>query len=250
MVKIHDLFSQIESARTKAGISPVFLCGGVPRDKYMGRLDQLVDLDITTGDATISKLGPTLTSLLPGSIYKVLSDNHGQLLLDGLKLDMSSNFMVPNIKQLLQQAGLTNPTNMQCELYSRDFTCNALLLSLDLKNIYDPTGLGIKDIKNKTIRTCLPAQLTLGAQPKRVVRILYLAAKLGFDVDKEIIEWVKKNPHSFSYKVKSRYLSEKLQKSLDADKEKTIELISKMNLWKYVPVLPDLVPYMTSSGNM
>ncbi|MES1987437.1 MAG: helix-turn-helix transcriptional regulator, partial [Pseudomonadota bacterium] len=46
-------------------------------------------------------------------------------------------------------------------------------------------------IKSKTLRTCLPAAITLGYDNKRVVRILYMAAKLDFSVDQEIIDWVK-----------------------------------------------------------
>lgn len=224
-MKLKSLLLTISNVAKKNGISTPFICGGTPRDKLLNRLDKIVDLDITTGDSSIIRLGQELSKVLPGAHYKIMPDNHSQLIFGNLKIDFSSNFMVPGIKNMLQRAGVKSPSNMQCELYSRDFTCNALLLSMDLKNIFDPTGLGIKDIERKIIRTCLPAQLTLGSQHKRIVRIIYLAAKLGFEVDQEIIDWVKKNPAAFA-DAKPRYLAEKLQKALDADESKTVKLIS------------------------
>lgn len=224
------------------GMSTPFIVGGTPRDKLLNRVDKMVDLDITTGDSSIHIFGRELAKVIPTANYKRFPDGHAQLVLDGLKIDLSSNFRVPNIKLMLQKAGIANPTEMQCELYSRDFTCNALLLSLDLKTIQDPTGLGINDIRRKRIRTCLPANITLGSQNKRVVRVIYLAAKLGFDVDEEIIKWVKSHPESFA-NAKPKYLAEKLQKAINADKEKTLKLISEMGLWRYIPMLPDLAPY-------
>ena len=36
---------------------------------------------------------------------------------------------------------------MQRELFSRDFTCNTLIVPMNLRSLSDPTGLGIDDIK-------------------------------------------------------------------------------------------------------
>lgn len=246
---LKELLFLIGDVAKRNKISTPFICGGTPRDKILGRLDQMVDLDITTGDSDIIRLGQEVSKALPGANYKLMPDNHSQISLGKFKIDFSSNFKVPGIKMMLYKAGINNPTEMQCELYSRDFTCNALLLSLDLKNIFDPTGLGIKDIERKLIRTCLPAQLTLGSQHKRIVRVIYLAAKLNFEVDQEIIDWVRKNPQNFA-NAKSKYLSDKLQKAVDADKNKTIRLLDQMNLWKYIPPVSDLLPYMNTPTRM
>lgn len=248
-MNLREVLSLIGEVAKRKGISTPFVCGGTPRDKLLNRLDQLADLDITTGDASIHLLGQELSKTIPNSNYKVMPDGHAQITIDKIKIDLSSNFRVPGIKMMLYKAGIKNPTEMQCELYSRDFTCNALLLSLDLKNIFDPTGLGVKDIQRKVIRTCLPAQLTLGSQHKRIVRVVYLAAKLGFDVDPEIIEWVKKNPQFFA-DAKPKFIADKLQKALDYDKERTVKLLDMMGVWQYVPPLPGLMPYMNTPGRI
>jgi tRNA nucleotidyltransferase/poly(A) polymerase len=242
-MKLRELLQLIEFTSKKIGTSPVFLCGGAPRDKLMGRLDQLVDLDLTTGDNTVHVLAKEISRALRDADYRVMDDGHAQITFNGFKFDFSSNFQVPGIEKYLQKAGITNPDSMQRELYSRDFTCNALLLTMDLKTIKDPTGLGVSDIENKIIRTCLPAALTLGSQNKRVPRIFYLAAKLDFEVDNEIIEWVAKNPQSIA-NCKPKYLVDKLQKALYYDREKTISLLDQMDLWKFITVMPELVSEM------
>lgn len=233
-----------EIAETK-GTSTPYICGGTPRDKVMGRINDMVDVDITTGDDSIHVLAKELSLVLPEASYKQLGDGHAQIDIRGIKLDFSSNFLVPNIGKLLRGGGIKSPTDMQCELYSRDFTCNTLLMTLDLKKIKDPTGLGIADIKKKLLRTCLPASLTLGAQPKRVIRIIYLAAKLGFEVDQEIIDWVKKNPSSITG-AKPHSIAEKLGMALDYDKQKTIHLLDQMDLWKHLPITSEVSKLMTS----
>src|ERR1700748_3494180 len=161
------------------------IVGGTPRDKVMNLPGNIEDIDLTSGDDKIHYIAKEASIKLKdlNGSYKVLDDGHAQITIGGFKLDFSSNFTIPNVKNILAKAGLKGATDMQAELYSRDFTCNTLLMTLDLKTILDPTGLALNDIKSKTLRTCLPAAITLGYDNKRVVRVLYMAAKLNFNVD-------------------------------------------------------------------
>ena len=241
MPTIQELLNTIAKVAKEKGHSDPFIVGGTPRDKLLGRPEVIDDLDITTGDETVHALARDVHGVLVshGSAYKVLGDGHAQVTIDGIKFDFSSNYRAPGIKQMLARVDVDNPNEMLMELLSRDFTCNALLLTLDLKTIKDPTGLGINDIKLKRIRTCLPARITLRNDTKRVVRVLYLAAKLGFDVHDEIIEWVKKHPETIA-DVKPKYLSDKLSQAVNYDKERTVQLLDEMGLWDHVPMIPGL----------
>ncbi len=245
-MKLSKLLSLISDIASNKGISTPFICGGVPRDKILNKINELNDVDLTTGDDTIHSLAKELSMILrpPQASYIVMPDGHSTININEFKLDFSSNFVVPNINILLNKIGIVKPTKMQEEIFSRDFTCNSLLMSLDLKTILDPSNKGIKDIKSKQLKTCLEPDITLKLDNKRIVRILYLAAKLDFTVDSEIIQWVKNNPQSLS-NVKPQYLSKKLQKAIDYNLEKTVNLITEMNLWKYTPPLPNLLPYMS-----
>lgn len=227
-MNIREVLALIDTLAKRHNISRPWVVGGVPRDKLLGRLKAVEDVDITNGDESIHKLSELLGRETDGS-YKKFPDGHSHVIIDSIKFDFSSNYYDPKVKPLLNKAGVKNPSNLQIELYSRDFTVNCLLMSMDLQEIKDPLGLGVNDIKARRIRTPIPAKFTLGNDHKRIVRVIYLAAKLGMEVDAEIIEWVKGNRQYFS-DAKPKYLSTKLQQAMKFDKDKTIKLADAMGL--------------------
>src|SRR5580698_1691579 len=184
-MKLRELLGVLQKTATEIGASTPMICGGVPRDKRMGKLENIADLDITTGDKSVDYLSQEFAIKLRQNYNvtrKTMEDGHSTIFVGSLKMDFSSNFMVHNIDHILNQIGIANPTNMQREMYSRDLTCNTLLMTLDLKKILDPIGRGFKDIDNKIINTCLSPEITLTSNRNRVIRIIYLACKLGFNV--------------------------------------------------------------------
>jgi tRNA nucleotidyltransferase/poly(A) polymerase len=236
------LLDQISLIAQQNGTSTPYICGGLPRDKVLGKASDFKDIDLTTGDETVHALANAVHNAIPGE-FKIMDDKHATLVVDNIKIDFSSNFINPLAAQLLAKSGLNNPTKMQLELYSRDFTCNAMLMTMDFKVIKDPIGLGIKDIKAKKLRTCLPASVTLGIDNRRIVRAIYLASKLGFELDPEITTWVKQNP-SVIANAGQGYIKRKLDDACDHNIGRTVQLITEMNLWAYIPVTEKLLPYM------
>ncbi|HSH35110.1 hypothetical protein, partial [Schnuerera sp.] len=202
------------------------------------------DVDITTGDSGVHDLSRHLAIKLgPYADYVEMPDGHSSIHLEDIKLDFSSNFKIPGIVNILRRAGINNPTEMQKELYSRDFTCNTALMTMDLKTILDPTGLAIEDIKNKIIRTCLSPEITLGYDNKRIIRIVYLSAKLGFEISDDIVEWVRENGELVNNSSRE-YLTKKINKAMELDTQKTVEIIELLKLWDHLPPVPELAPYM------
>lgn len=244
-MKLRELLQTIESIQQELKIATCFLCGGVPRDKVLGHLKDISDLDITNGEKTIDFLAKELGFQLRKTFKidaKQMSDGHSSIFLGNLKIDFSSNFITPNIDIELAKMDLKNPSPMQRELFSRDFTCNALLMDLDLKTISDPTNLGFADIKKRVIKTCLLPEITLTTNKNRVIRAIYLAAKLDFDLDKSMMEFIKGNPQSV--KLASEHtLIEKLNKAISFDADKTVHLLNELNLWNYIPISKELYPY-------
>lgn len=235
----------MKEVQEKIGTSAPYICGGTPRDRYMKRLDNISDLDITTGDNTVQFLAQEFGAELAKK-YNVTrrshDDGHSSIFIGSFKMDFSSNFNVPNIVNILKARGIDNPTEMQKEMFSRDFTCNALLLSTDLKNVVDPTHQGFIDIQNKVIKTCLDPDVTLTSNKNRVIRAIYLASKLDFDIDQRIIDYVKANPQTV--KISSeKALAEKLNEAFNRDADKAAYYITKMNLWKEIPITEVVRPY-------
>jgi len=250
-MKLRELLSKLKEVQQKIGSSEPFLCGGTPRDRYLGHLENIADIDITTGDGTVEYLSQEFEIELRKQ-YNVTrttaADGHSTVYLGTFKMDFSSNFNVPNIEEILLKKGIKKPTSIQKEMFSRDFTCNALLLSLDLKNLLDPTHQGFKDIKEKTIRTCLSPEITLTTNKNRVIRSIYLAAKLNFDIDPEIIAFVKKNPQSVKIST-DKVLSEKLNEAFKRDADRASYLITEMGLWNYLPITEIVQPYYMKHTN-
>jgi len=250
-MKLKDLLTEIKEIQEKIGASEVMICGGAARDKFLNNFSKLSDIDLTTGDKSIQYLSQETYNVLSKKYNvskKNMIDGHSSIYIGNLKIDFSSNFNVINIDKLLLLKKINNPTNMQKEIFSRDFTCNALLMDLNLKNIIDITNNGFKDIKDKKIKTCLPPEITLVSNKNRVIRSIYLAAKLDFDIDDSIIDFVNKNPNSIKIS-SNKSLAEKLDLSLKYDADKTVYYLNKMNLWNYIPITEIAYPfYMKYKG--
>lgn len=232
------------------GASKPYICGGTPRDKYMGKLENIADLDICTGDKTVDYLSQEFYLDLRkryNVTRKTMDDGHSSVFVGPLKLDFSSNFTVPNIDYYLNQKGIAYPSNLQREMFSRDFTCNCLLMEFDLKTIHDPTGQGFVDIKARRIKTCLPASITLTSNRNRVVRAIYLATKLDFDLDNSIIDYVRKNPQAAKISTE-KTTNEKLNEAFTRDGDKAAHLITQMGLWNYIPITEKAYPYYMKYG--
>ena len=153
---IKEVLLTIEKIAKERGHSRPFICGGVPRDKVLNNVGRIKDIDITTGDSTVHDLAKDVVGYYRNRNpeFKIHNDGHSEMNLDGLKIDFSSNFVMPNISNILKRHGLKNPTPMQKEMYSRDFTINALIMTMDMVEIKDPIGLGLIDANQKMIRTC------------------------------------------------------------------------------------------------
>src|SRR5574338_707826 len=124
-MKLRELLSQLKDVQNKIGASDPYICGGTPRDKYMGRLDNVADIDLTTGDKTIDYLSQEFAIILRRKYNvtrKTMDDGHSTIFIGNLKIDFSSNFVVNNIDAHLSKEGIVEPTDMQREMFSRDFT--------------------------------------------------------------------------------------------------------------------------------
>lgn len=244
-MQLNDILNTIKDIRIKYNTSEPMICGGIVRDKYMNRLDNVADLDLTTGDNTIKIISDKLGDILSEK-YKIVQrtqeDGHSSIKLGNLKLDFSSNYIVPNIDIILSKLGVHNPTPLAKEMFSRDFTCNSLLLNLDLNRITSPIKTSLQDIDNKIIKTCLPPNITLVSSKNRVIRVIYLASKLSFNIDKSIIEFIKQNPNTINIS-NPKTLEKKLNQAFEYDADRAIWNLDQTGLWDYIPITDEVAPF-------
>jgi tRNA nucleotidyltransferase/poly(A) polymerase len=247
-MELVELLEFISLLADKKGMTKPYIVGGVPRDRLLKRFNDFSDVDLTTGDESIHALAREAAARLksPTTSYIIMPDGHAKLYVGNFKLDFSSNFKVPGIKERLEKAGIKNVDSMTEELYSRDFTCNAMLMSLDLKTVYDPMGKSVADIKKGVINTCLDPSLTLGYDNKRIARAIYFSSKLGFEIGDNVAKWIAENKEVIT-RIKNRYFEEKVGKAFEYDPEKTVDNIEKMGLWSYVSSMPEFFGHVKRS---
>ena len=96
-MKLRELLNQLQVVQKKIGASEPFICGGTPRDRYLGHLENISDLDITTGDKSVDYLSQEFAITLRKEFNvtrKSMDDGHSTLFIGNLKMDFSSNFNV------------------------------------------------------------------------------------------------------------------------------------------------------------
>jgi poly(A) polymerase len=102
------------------------------------------------------------------------------------------------------------PGSLSDDQKRRDFTINALAISLQEKtygDLIDPFD-GFSDLQSKTIRTPLDADITFSDDPLRMFRAIRFAAQLGFSIEKESYEAIKRNAHRIDILSGERIIAE------------------------------------------
>lgn len=210
-----------------------YIVGGLPRDLYLERENiKTTDVDITTNSNEVLRLGILLADEL-NVTFELSDDGHVTVFTDKFDLDFSSHFVSEAVVKYLngKHKGLE-------EAFSRDFTINTLHKDLSTGEIIDPTGKGFQDIKDKVIRTPVPARITLTDDPRRIYRAINLAARYGYEIDQEIENFVLENPELFSGEnVKDNYISVKISKALSENEDYTLKALKELGLFKHVPLV-------------
>ena len=101
----------------------------------------------------------------------------------------------------------------------RDFTVNALAISLNSDTygeLLDPFG-GIRHLEQKIIKTPLDPGLTFSDDPLRMLRGIRLAIRLGFTIEAETLEAIRKNRQRIAI-VSQERITDELNKILLADR--------------------------------
>lgn len=202
--------------------------GGIPRDYVAKNKNKFTDIDITTGDDSIKVLAQMVAKESDAPML-TFPDGHISISFGKYKVDFSSNFRSDGVAQL----GDVARNSMLSELYSRDFTCNTLLMDLGLAKIKDHTGLGLEDIRDKVLRTCLDPEITIPDDPNRIIRAVYLANKLDFTLDKSLMNFIKTNPQLITT-VNEKYIQKNMKKSLKYNYGRTLRLLYDLNLLQFI----------------
>lgn len=241
-MKLDELLNTIEEIAKTNNLTTPYLVGGVVRDRILGVIEkktEIKDIDITTGDENSPKLAKLVNQKLEGSIYNVFDDGHSSVDFMGLHLDFSSCYRVKGIEKELMRLNVKDITPMKTELYSRDFTMNCLLERLDFSAIFDLTGEAIDDIKSKIIRCPINPEITIGSDPRRILRAIKFSIKFRFNIEEKLKGVMLNNRESIKT-LPVKFVQDKMNEIVGLDADKGVELLIEFKLLPLVPLTKTL----------
>lgn len=188
------LFKLISKTAEDSGLS-VYIVGGYVRDLLMKRAAP-TDIDFVTEGSGIALAQSVAAAIDPETKVSVFK-TYGTAMFryQGLELEFVG------ARKESYNAESRNPSVEQGTLEDdqkrRDFTINAMAISLNQESfgeLVDPFH-GVEDMEKRILRTPLEPEQTYSDDPLRMMRAVRFAATLGFSIEKNSLEAIKKEAH-------------------------------------------------------
>lgn len=221
-----------------------YVIGGFVRDLILGR-NHKKDIDIVAVGSGIA-LAEKVSELLPNKPKVQVFKNYGTAMLRYKDIDIEfvgarkESYNFDSRKPLVEDGTLEDDQNR------RDFTINALALSLNQENfgdLLDPFN-GLEDLKNKIIRTPLDADITYSDDPLRMMRAIRFASQLHFEIEEKSLEAISRNKNRINI-ISGERIVEELNKILLSEKPS----IGFLLLYK-TGLLDIILPELTALNNV
>lgn len=231
------IFNIISEAAKNLNVE-AYVIGGFVRDYLLNRGSHK-DIDIVAIGSGI-ELAKAVSKKLPNTPKVQIFKTYGTAMLPFEDLEIEfvgarkESYNEDSRNPVVENGSLEDDQNR------RDFTINAMALSLQDKNfgaLIDPFN-GIQDLKDKIIRTPLNPDITYSDDPLRMLRAIRFASQLDFKIEKESLEAISKNNNRINIITKERIVVE-LNKIIES-KTPSIGflLLEKTGLLKHI--LPEL----------
>ena len=231
------IFEVITQASEELNLE-TYVIGGYVRDFLLKR-GSAKDIDIVAVGSGI-ELAEKVASLLPHKPKVQVFKTYGTAMLrDG---DIEVEFVGARKESYNENS--RNPVvengSLEDDQNRRDFTINALALSLNKKtlgDLVDPFD-GIIDLEREIIRTPLDPEITYSDDPLRMMRAIRFATQLDFTIERKSLEAISANKDRIKIITKERIVDELHKIMLSKTPSKGFLLLEKTGLLPYI--LPEL----------
>ena len=233
-----EIFTIISKASSILNINS-YVIGGYVRDFFLKR-KEAKDIDVVAVGSGID-LALKVSELLPNTPKVQVFKTYGTAMLRFKDVEIEFvGARKESYSEASRNPAVTNGT-LEDDQNRRDFTINALALSLHKDNfgdLLDPFN-GLKDLKEKRIITPLNPDITYSDDPLRMMRAIRFATQLNFKIEQNSLEAIKKNANRLEIITKERIIDELHKILLSAEPSIGFLLLKETNLLSQI--LPELI---------
>ncbi|MGQ7944788.1 CCA tRNA nucleotidyltransferase [Flavobacterium sp. WC2509] len=212
----NKIFEVISEASQELNVES-YVIGGFVRDLLLNR-NSKKDIDIVAVGSGI-ELALKVSDLLPKKPKVQVFKTYGTAMLRFEDTEIEFVGARKESYNLDSRNPIVENGTLQDDQNRRDFTINALALSLNSNNfgdLLDPFD-GITDLTKKTIKTPLDPDITFSDDPLRMLRGIRFATQLGFEIDQNSLDSITKNAERIKI-ISGERIVEELNKILSTDK--------------------------------
>lgn len=162
-----------------------YVVGGYVRDKLLGK--EVNDIDIVVVGSGIEFAEAVAVSLKKRKIVTYEKFGTAMMPTEEGKIEFVGSRKESYNRE--SRNPLVEVGTLEEDLSRRDFTINALAISINAQNwgeLIDPFN-GQVDLRDKIIRTPLDPMMTFDDDPLRIMRAIRFSAQLGFSIDEKTL---------------------------------------------------------------
>ena len=227
-----QIFEKIAAAAAGLNV-PCYLIGGFVRDKIIGRPTKDIDIvclgdGIALAEAVAKKFtpAPEVSFFKNFGTAQIKTDDIEIEFVGARKESYSHHSRKPEVA----------PGTLEDDQNRRDFTINAMAISLNKENygqLIDPFN-GLNGIETKIIKTPLAPGITFSDDPLRMMRAIRFAAQLNYTIVPETFEAICENAERIKI-VSGERIADELNKILLCKKPSIgFDLLYKSGLLKII----------------
>lgn len=212
-----------------------FLVGGCVRDLMLNPLAESIDVDIMVEGDGIDFAEKLARKINVPKIVPFKKFATAKIPFKEYEIEVASA-RLEKYDESSRSPSEVVMSNIEDDLLRRDFTINAMAVSLNKENFgefFDPFN-GMEDLSNKILRTPLDSDTTFSDDPLRMMRAAYFASKLSLDIDPSCLESIKNNAERITIVSQERKTNE-LLKILGTKKPSIgLNILQEAGLMKFV----------------
>lgn len=235
----NKIFKIISQASQELNVES-YVIGGFVRDLLLKR-DFKKDIDIVAVGSGI-ELALKVSELLPKKPKVQVFKTYGTAMLRFEDTEIEFVGARKESYQFDSRNPLVENGTLEDDQNRRDFTINALALSLNPTNfgdLLDPFN-GLKDMESKILKTPLDPDITYSDDPLRMMRAIRFATQLNFEIEEHSLQAITKNAERIKI-ISGERIVDELNKILATDKPS----IGFLHLYK-TGLLDILLPELTA----